>query len=377
MIYTVFSTTDTPYMQWQSELLEFSWNRVGQPGELVRLVATDRPDAVPQHREARCVATRPWQIHPFTGDDYSPYNKPASLLEWLYREQPEGTVLLLDPDCVFRRPVRTEVPVGRPIGQHWIDGPSGLGPCGGLEQNFESLTEYCDVSLAGVAPVMIPNLIHTADLRRIAPRWLELTGLIRQHVRNHQDNPMWESDMFAFLLASAEYGLVHEPGTLGACTNWPPEASSDAPVVHYCQPICDDQGQLLWSKGTYQPWQKPAPAEAARDLYGRELLELIEACANESGTLEECSTEEQYPRRRAGVRQSYEHTEMELQIPGDQEPLELNTTAEAIWLLCDGTRSASSIAAELATRFNTTSAEILPDIRRGLRTLEEAGALEW
>ena len=39
MIYTVFSTTDSPYMQWQSELLEYSWKKVGQPGELIRLVA--------------------------------------------------------------------------------------------------------------------------------------------------------------------------------------------------------------------------------------------------------------------------------------------------------------------------------------------------
>ena len=31
MIYTVFSTRDSPYMQWQSELLEYSWKKVGQP----------------------------------------------------------------------------------------------------------------------------------------------------------------------------------------------------------------------------------------------------------------------------------------------------------------------------------------------------------
>ena len=98
MFYTVFSTNDNPRMQWQSELLEYSWKRVGQEGALIRLVATDRPHKLPAHKYASCVATRLWDTHPETGDTYPIYNKPASLLEWVFRDKPEGTVLLLDPD---------------------------------------------------------------------------------------------------------------------------------------------------------------------------------------------------------------------------------------------------------------------------------------
>ena len=43
MFYTVFSTNVSPYMQWQSDLLEYSWKRVEQEGVLIRLVATDDP----------------------------------------------------------------------------------------------------------------------------------------------------------------------------------------------------------------------------------------------------------------------------------------------------------------------------------------------
>ncbi|MCP5070211.1 MAG: hypothetical protein GY946_26890, partial [bacterium] len=179
MIYTVFSTTDNPYMQWQSELLEYSWKKVGQPGELIRLISTDDPGSIPQHKHARSVATRQWQFHPQTGDDYAPYNKPSSLLEWFYRERPYGTILLLDPDCVFRAPVEREVVPGRPVGQHWVDFHVTEGPPFGLGGQFEKLRPYFVDDEPKADPVMIPNLLHTLDFQRIGLRWLELTGAVR------------------------------------------------------------------------------------------------------------------------------------------------------------------------------------------------------
>ena len=123
MFYTVFSTNDNPSMQWQSDLLEYSWKKVGQEGELVRLVATDDPNNLPRQKYARCVATQSWDVHPDTGDNYPIYNKPASLLEWAFRERPEGTVLLLDPDCMFRKPVTRRVAPGFPAAQAWVNLP--------------------------------------------------------------------------------------------------------------------------------------------------------------------------------------------------------------------------------------------------------------
>ena len=165
LIYTVFSTSDSPYMQWQSEFLEYSWKQVGQPGELIRLVSSHRP-TVPEHRYARSVGSPSWRIHPVTGDRYPPYNKMASLLHWLRTERPDGTVLLLDPDCVFTAPIRREVAEGHPVGQKWIGIGHDRRPGGfGLGQRFDFLEDH------GVRPriraqlAMIPTLIHTSDLR--------------------------------------------------------------------------------------------------------------------------------------------------------------------------------------------------------------------
>lgn len=99
MIFTVFSTTANAAMQWQSELLEYSWGRVKQPGELLRLVGMGPHEPLPRHRLARVTGTLCWSPHPYTGDVYPPYNNAASVLEWLFAERIEG------PSCWSNRMV--------------------------------------------------------------------------------------------------------------------------------------------------------------------------------------------------------------------------------------------------------------------------------
>ena len=276
MLYTLFSTTASPYMNWQSELLEYSWQEVGQYGELVRLIATDDPQTAPQHTRMPTVITRPWGIHPQTGDNYPIYNKPASLLEWLTTENPHGTVLLIDPDCVFRAPVKREVLPGAPVSQDWIDYyPQATYHSPHAGPPFELIRRYCPKNWELVKGVMIPTLIHTDDLKRIASRWLEMTSVIRQEVRNAHGDPLWESDMYAYLIVAAEAGLVHQQASLGICTNWSPERVVNTPLIHYCQPILSPDGQELWAKGTYRPWQRSRDPQRAQHDYGRDLLYML------------------------------------------------------------------------------------------------------
>ena len=276
MFYTVFSTTDNPYMNWQSELLEYSWKEVGQPGELIRLVATADREHLPSSQYAKVVPTWPWDIHPLTGDQYLIYNKPASLSQWLATDKPEGTVLFIDPDCVFRAPVHRKVLEGHPVSQNWIEWrpeltyyPPDQGP------PFDLIKQFCKKNLDLVRGVMIPTLIHTNDLKRLVPRWLEVTGQIRQGVRNREGRPLWESDMFGYIIAAAEYGLVHEQANLGICTNWSPMDVPDAPIIHYCQSIQSNEGEALWNKRSYQPWEKIEDPQRAQHDFGRDLFNML------------------------------------------------------------------------------------------------------
>jgi hypothetical protein len=276
MIYTVFSTTDNPYMNWQSDLLEHSWKEVGQPGELIRLVATGDREHLPTSRYAKVIPTWPWDIHPITGDRYLIYNKPASFSQWLTTHKPEGTVLFIDPDCVFRAPITTEVTSGHSLSQKWIDFQSGRTYFSSEDGSpVEWLQQFCKYNRELVQGVMIPTLIHTQDLQRLVTRWLEVTGQIRQGMRNHEGKPLWESDMFGYVIAAAECGLVHRQENLGICTNWLPTDVPNAPIIHYCQSIQSKEGEALWDKRSYKPWERVLDPHRAQHDYGRDLFNIV------------------------------------------------------------------------------------------------------
>ena len=107
-----------------------------------------------------------------------------------------------------------------------------------------------------------------------------MTALVRQHVANHHGQPLWESDMLAYAIVTAEIGLVHELTSLGICTNWSPDEAVDAPIIHYCQAIEGDDGESIWSKRSYQPWSRVVEPQRARHEYGRVLLSLLNRCVN-------------------------------------------------------------------------------------------------
>ena len=365
MFYTVFSTNLSSKMQWQSDLLEYSWNRVGQDGVLIRLVATDDPDNLPPQKHAHCVATKLWDIHPDTGDAYPVYNKPASLLEWVYRDKPEGTVLLLDPDCVFRAPVTRRVAPGFPASQDWIDfkiGEHSVQSPFGLGKRFSFLNDHCARTDLSIAPVMIPTLIHTRDLRTIGARWLELCGVIRENYRNDEGRPMWESDMFAYLAVCSEYGLKHQPIPLGICTNWEPADVPDAPIIHYCQPIIGKDGSKMFNKHTYKPWSRVGTTVEPERDYGRDLVTLINQYVdNLEGTI---SPPPVYSRPvwREGIMEGRVLDELLLERPKDGASLWLNGSGKAIWDLCNGSHNIDGIAAQLSTQFAVERLAVLPDV---------------
>ena len=115
-----------------------------------------------------------------------------------------------------------------------------------------------------------PALIHTEDLARLIPRWIELTSELRQKTG------AWESDMAAFVVASAEIGLSYKLQNIAAWMNWPEEAVKGAPIIHYCQEVEDHDGNRLWGKRSYRPWQPIDinPQQAKLD-YCRDLLAIL------------------------------------------------------------------------------------------------------
>ena len=369
MIHTVFVTADALSSEWQAELLEYSWKRSGQPGELVRLAAKGPRDRVPYHRHARVVVTPSWSPHPYSGDDYPPYNQPASILDWLLGERVDGTVLLLEPGCVFRRQVTTEVTAGRAIATPAPELPKpGKGPFA-LPRSYDFLHRYCADRDLRIPRVGMPLLIHSRDLRRIAPRWLELMNLLRAEAAAAEREEAF-ADRLAYAIATAEYGVDHARRALGV---GPAAKSSRAPICHYRQPVVDAEGDPVWSPDEYRPWDAPDSAVAPRGI-GRELLEMLaehaafQARGGEDGLLR--------TRRRDGIRDAWVLDQMLLDVPGREEPVTLNRSAAAIWQLCGEGLTMPAIAERLESQYDAPRGGLLPDVRSTVELLRQAGVVE-
>jgi prolyl 4-hydroxylase len=266
MIYTVVCTDINDYVNWQFELLEYSWSRIHQPGKLVRLVACEDDAELPVHKHAEVFRTRPTNVHPQSGDVYVCYNRLYSLKQWLDEEDIQGTVLIVDADVVFRSPIKTIREQGNPLGQHWVDY--------GLSDEFrEALERSTDTDIDTLQPVTWPALIDANDLRQLMPRWIEATVSIREQIKRQ------ESDMFAFLIAAQEQGLKFEMGTTTAFMPWPDRQVEGAPIIHYCQVVEKEDGSPLWSKLSYKPWERVSDAQTAKLLYCRDLVAIVDEFA--------------------------------------------------------------------------------------------------
>lgn len=325
MIFTVFCTTADPQAQWQAELLEYSWGRARQPGELVRLVATAPGAALPRHRLARVVPTLSWSPHPFNRDRYPPYDTAASVLEWLFTERVDGTVLLLGESSIFRSPIAREAERGTAHAMAWPGLPRGDGPFG-LGPGFRFLDACCvDRSLA-LAAVKLPLLIHSSDLRRLAARWLEMMSIIRVETNVDARGPRDDADAIAYAIAAAEAGVAHTVVDFAIGT----DASNGAePIVAEFAARRAEGGDLAFLR--------PCPHPSVRE--GRILGQLF------------------------------------LEIPGRSDTLTLNASGAAIWGLCDGVRSLAEVNRDLEARFAMPAGSLRSDVAAAIERLEGIGAL--
>jgi hypothetical protein len=369
LIITVVSTTDGERDQWRCELLEHSWQQVNQPGELVRLVAAPPGEALPQHGLARVVRTRPWNPHPFLRDRFPPYNKAASILEWLRMERIDATILLMEADSVFLSAIDKEVAPGGAIANTCRSIPvKGPGPFG-LGENYGNLAAYCVNRRLKLPRVSLPLLIHSKDLLKIAARWLELTGIIHTQVETQHGEPD-DADRTAYAIAAAEYRVAHQSRKLAVAGS---DKRPDRPVFHYRQPIESGEGKIIWDCETYTPWESGEPGRAGAGA-GRKFLSLLkkyEALRESAGHLRF-----RRPRRRFGVREARVLDRMLLEIPEKPEPLSLNHSAAAIWQLCDDERTLADIAEVLADKYEVSRATLCSDIELAINQLRSDGAVD-
>jgi len=283
MIHTVFSCEPSHYQRWQAELLIFTHRMFRQPGGITKLLASGKDFCLhdmPAHVHPS------YRKHPFTGDDYAPYNKPAGIAHWLPRADfPEETVLILDPDCVFTNQVTRTARRGRPAA-HKV---GILNPP--YKKDIADLFKFKPEALEEVA---VPILIHRDDLEMVAPRWLAVTETLRASDIVKPDNHRWMIEMWGYVVGAAQVGLKHDSLRL---QTYPHESDPDgAPIMHYAWKVehtttttekrrpwrrkpKTSEHKWVWWKQTYKPWSiVPEPPPDCPACMHR-LVKILNACA--------------------------------------------------------------------------------------------------
>jgi hypothetical protein len=369
VIITVMMTANNARDHWRAELAEYSWQQVGQSGELVRLVACNPGEPLPTHDFARVIGTRSWSHHPYIADYFEAYNQPASLLEWLIRERVDATLVLLDSSSILLEAFNEEVEPGGAIGNTWRDLETGdKGPFG-LPEIYNNLNAYCVNRQLKLPKVQFPLLIHSSDLLKILPRWLELTGLIRNQVRSHL-GALPESGSVAYTIAAAEYRIPHKSRKLAVTST---DGKTDRPVLCYQLPIESKKGKIVWDIEVYKPWES-CEAKQAKPGAGRAFLDFLQNYVElrESFGLMKFKR----PRKCAGVREARVLDRVLLEVPGRSEPLSLNSSAGEIWKLCDSQRSMAEMADELEKKFDVPHDLLCADVETAINQLQRDGAVD-
>ncbi|KAG6425345.1 hypothetical protein SASPL_115775 [Salvia splendens] len=211
-IHTIFSTECTPYFDWQTLGLVHSFNQSGQPGEITRLLSCTDED-LKQYKGRDLAPTHyvpSMSRHPLTGDWYPAINKPAAVVHWINHVKTDAEyIVILDADMIMRGPITPwefKAAKGRPVSTPY---DYLIGCDNELAKVHTRNPQLCD-KVGGVI------IMHIADLRKFALRWLHKTEEVRADM-GHWPKKFtgdiyeagWISEMYGYSFAAAELNIRH------------------------------------------------------------------------------------------------------------------------------------------------------------------------
>ena len=268
-LYIVYSISNSPYQEWQADLLDFSVAQSGQPGKIVRIVSKDPkyPDRpVPRSRNGITLETEDFSKY---GGGYLIMNKPGGLRE-LHKvvTDKSAVIMLLDPDMIFTGiwDPTALVKDGVVYGQRWHG--YGLEYC--KKTTPQKYRDYCP--LTDEKAIMYPFAMTMGTIEKIIPKYFESTT----YYITAKD---WMTDMSALVIAQNDPSLglkIITVPNIGITNDWPKHNQDpDAPIMHYCQAIKDKSGKEIWGKRRYKAWDPVPDPQEATTRVDREVLAMI------------------------------------------------------------------------------------------------------
>jgi hypothetical protein len=259
--YIVYSTSNVPYQDWQTEFLEYTINSSPDASrcQIIRLVSNDtraRHNSYQLGSGGTFIFPSHTDLLP-DGTYYAPLNKPRvfrSLTAWWLGNQdldPDAVFVLVDPDMVWHAPlVHTDVPSrGHIHGHLWTaDGH-----------------------------VMFPLVMRVSDLQL-------MSGAYERHAIDLYERYDYHAEMYGFRNAAQESSLRQQADpafgpTAGYGTL---ENYTAARFLHYCQDFrVGDRSK--WFKQDYtpstmrRPWERPPASDVLEDEGQRYVMDRLHA----------------------------------------------------------------------------------------------------
>ena len=255
MNYIIVSTSKSDYQEWQIRLLIWSIKKTGQKGKLIVLLSDDtnyvpKPNSFDFDEEIVEVVPLPnWAIEwrDKHDDDWGGIPNKYESFNWVAKHYPfedDDTLLFLDPDMIFVKPVNHEPKEHEIIGQKWI-GYAHL-------KGWERFSHY-------EKSFMYPFTLKYSTLKLISKDFKEFCFQVRKQVGK------WESDMWGLDYAAKNNNVnIQYLDDFGFCTAWRPNNDKElSPVIHFPNSVDDINNERIFFKQdyTYTPNQ---PIEISR-----------------------------------------------------------------------------------------------------------------
>jgi hypothetical protein len=313
--HVVFSTDCSDYHNWQSYVLFYHAQKIGQPGTITRIASGCSAKQTLTMRDFHYHHVEPisprFKTH-FTpsyseidGDHFIYFNKPFGLRHWMehvlgfpHADDEDAIIILIDPDMILLKPITrffdnstdrwrhdglSKVTHGHPVAQQYLLAPIWLE--WNLTHLLGSRTPAVQLTRedAWRSSQLGPPYIATArDMWKLAKRWTELCVEVKKIY------PYMLAEMYAYILAAADLNMQHavshslmwsdpkvqytEPwdwvegmDTEDLCGKMPAKFAN---VLHYCQPFAFDDWGLFKNdlRGKMQKCSHPLLAEPPMDL---------------------------------------------------------------------------------------------------------------
>jgi len=272
-VYSIYSIDDSSYLKWQADLLDYSFKKAKQPGKLIRLCSgnVNRLERKKNRSNIGKTIFTPKYSGIASGITWPVMNKPGSLkyLMRMHAFNDDDVLIFLDPDMVFTKPWVPKITRGNVCGQLWVHYYKYA--C----ENSSAFPKLCPETRNEC--VMYPFAITAYDMKKIASdiEHFAREGYKKAVKLNLSITEKWMADMPAFQTAMIKHNLIVEAlKNIGLVNNWE-NNNEDAPILHYCQPMKDGEGNKLWNKRTYKAWNIPPDSSLATNRVDKEVLEML------------------------------------------------------------------------------------------------------